>query len=56
MFFKFNSVFLLIFNFFLDPWKNKNDTFLIVEITSQSSDFWGLSVFLFFLFLTIPFL
>jgi hypothetical protein len=33
MFFKFDSVFLLILNFLLDPWKNTDDILLIVKIT-----------------------
>ncbi len=51
MFFKFNSAFLLIFNFFLDPWKNKNDTFLIVKITFTKLRLLGVKCFfIFFIF------
>jgi hypothetical protein len=33
MFFKNNNAFLLILNFFIDPWKNRNDILLIMNIT-----------------------
>jgi hypothetical protein len=33
MFIKSNSAFLLILKFCLDPWKNRNDIILIVNIT-----------------------
>jgi len=35
MFFKFDSELLLILNFCLDPWKNKDDILLVVKITFE---------------------
>ncbi len=51
MFFKFNSAFLLILIFCLDPWKNKYDTFLIVKITFTKLRLLGVKcIFILFIF------